>query len=219
MIKKIDGQLFHYKSIDKVHEETEAHNYPTEFLNSLRLSSYPPHVLELKRGIPFMMLRNLDTKNGHVNGARYITKSLSNRIIHGRLAVGQHKGNEILLPKILLHVNDKQLPFQFSRKQFPIVPAFGFTTHKSQGQTLKSVGIYLKNDMFAHGMFYVGTSRVTQPHGLKIYKPKTVSTLPPPKKSDDPKKIKNSNKKKQEASTSTEDIFTRNVVYQEILTK
>ena len=129
MIKKIDGQLFHYKSIDKVHEETEAHNYPTEFLNSLRLSSYPPHVLELKRGIPFMMLRNLDTKNGHVNGARYITKSLSNRIIHGRLAVGPHKGNEILLPKIVLHVNDKQLLFQFSRKQIPIIPSFGFITH------------------------------------------------------------------------------------------
>ena len=64
MIKKIDGQLFLSKSIDKVHDETEAHNYPTEFLNSIRLSSYPPHILQLKRGVPFMMLRNLDAKNG-----------------------------------------------------------------------------------------------------------------------------------------------------------
>ena len=68
-------------------------------------------------------------------------------------------------------------------------------------------------------MFYAGTSRVTQPYGLKIYKPKKVSTLSPSKKSNDPKKIKNRNKKKQEASTLIEDIFTRNVVYQEILTK
>ena len=151
---------------------------------------------------------------GHVNGARYITKSLSARIIHGRLAVGPHKGNEILLPKILLHVKDPQLPFQFSRKQFPIVPSFGFTTHKSQGQNLKSVGMYLKNDMFTHGMFYVAASRVTQPHGLKIYKP-----LPPPKESNDPKKIKNSKKEKEDTSTAADEIFTRNVVYEEILTK
>ena len=87
MIKKIEGPLFLYKSIDRVHDEEEAHNYPTEFLNSLRLPSYPPHILELKRGIPFMLLRNLDPKNGHVNGARYIVKDLSPRIIHGEKSV------------------------------------------------------------------------------------------------------------------------------------
>ena len=74
--------------------------------------------------------------------------------------------------------------------------------------------VYLKNEMFAHGMFYVAASRVTQPHGLKIYKP-----LPPSKKSDDPKKIKNSKKKKEDTSNVTDEIFTRNVVYEEILTK
>ena len=70
--------------------------------------------------------------------------------------------------------------------------------------------MYLKNDMFTHGMFYVAASRVTQPHGLKIYKPKTIN---------DPKKIKNSKKKKEDTSTVADEIFTRNVVYEEILTK
>ena len=80
--------------------------------------------------------------------------------------------------------------------------------------------MYLKNDMFTHGMFYVAASRVTQPHGLKIYKPaKTVNALPLPKESNDPKKIKNSKKKKEDTSTVADEIFTRNVVYQEILTK
>ena len=76
MIKKIDGQLFLSKSIDKVHDETEAHNYPTEFLNSIRLSSYPPHILQLKRGVPFMMLRNLDAKNGMYKKV-YLAKFIS----------------------------------------------------------------------------------------------------------------------------------------------
>ena len=79
--------------------------------------------------------------------------------------------------------------------------------------------MYLKNDMFTHGMFYVAASRVTQPHGLKIYKPKTVNALPPTKKSNDPKKNKNSKKKKEDTSTVADEIFTRNVVYEEILTK
>ena len=77
--------------------------------------------------------------------------------------------------------------------------------------------MYLKNDMFAHGMLYVAASRVTQPHGLKIYKP--VNALPLKNKSNDPKKIKNSKKKKEDTSTVADEIFTRNVVYEEILTK
>ena len=69
--------------------------------------------------------------------------------------------------------------------------------------------------MFGHGMFYVSCSRVTKPHALKIYKPKE----PPPKKSNDTTKIKNNKKKKEDPSTLTDEMFTRNVVYQEILTK
>merc|ERR1712083_294509 len=145
LIKEYETQLYLSRSIDKMHEnhKDEAHNFPTEFLNSLRLSSYPPHVLELKVGAPFILLRNLDPKNGHVNGARYVIKGVTQRIIHGRLAVGPKKGNEILLPRITLDVKDQQLPFRFTRHQFPIKLAFAFTVHKSQGQSLSKVGIYL----------------------------------------------------------------------------
>ena len=37
-----------YRSIDKVMEEGDAINYPTEFLNSLEVNGMPPHLLELK---------------------------------------------------------------------------------------------------------------------------------------------------------------------------
>ncbi|KAK1330344.1 hypothetical protein QTO34_010533 [Cnephaeus nilssonii] len=52
----IQSEAITYKSVDTVVEADEAVNYPTEFLNSLD----PPHVLQLKIGMPIIMLRNIN---------------------------------------------------------------------------------------------------------------------------------------------------------------
>ena len=53
------------------------------------------------------------------------------------------------------------------------------TINKSQGQTLKHCGLYLENECFSHGQFYVGVSRVGSQKNLKIYAPenKTVNIV------------------------------------------
>ena len=132
MMKELPGQPFVYRSFDKVLNQEEAYKFTTEFLNTVALSSIPPHVLVMKRGAPIMLLRNLDPVNGHVNGARYYVKRLTPKIIHAVLAVGPNKGQELLIPRIKFHPEDKTLPFE--RAQFPVRLCFAITSNKSQGQ-------------------------------------------------------------------------------------
>merc|ERR1712082_595010 len=59
-------------------------------------------------------------------------------------------------------------PFEWSRRQFPICIAFATTINKSQGQTLKRVGVWLRCPVFSHGQLYVASSRTVDPNGLKF---------------------------------------------------
>ena len=42
------------------------------------------------------------------------------------------------------------------------------TINKSQGQSFKHVGIYLKDNVFGHGHLYVALSRVTNFRNIKL---------------------------------------------------
>ena len=171
LITQLPGQSWKYYSYDKVLNQTQQHKFPTEWLNRQEKSSMPSHFLELKEGAPIMLIRNLDPKNGHVNGSRYIVMKLSPNVIYAELATGPKAGEKLMIPRILFHPEDKSMPFEFERKQFPVRPCFGMTSNKSQGQTLGHVGICLTNDFFAHGQLYVAMSRVQSPNDLKIFKP------------------------------------------------
>lgn len=132
-----------------------------EFLNSLQPSGLPPHHLLLKEGVPVMLMRNMNEKRGLANGTILVCKEFKSRVIRCVIANGEkHQGETVLLRRMPIHTQDKELPFQFSRLQFPIKPAYAMTINKAQGQTLRFVGIFLPKQVFSHGQLYVALSRV-----------------------------------------------------------
>ncbi len=166
MVNKFHGEVHLYRSYDSLEEDE--HLYPMEFINTLTPSGVPPHELQLKVGAPIMLMRNFNPYEGHCNGTKYIITKLHSRIIEAKIASGPYRDNVLLIPRIKIKPSEKAFPFVMSRKQFPVRPCFAITSNKSQGQTLKRVGLYLDRDFFSHGSYYVGQSRVGNDNQLKV---------------------------------------------------
>jgi len=70
-VEKMKGKPYVYRSADKVRNaNSKAQAVPIEFLNSQTPSGCPDHCIVLKHGAPIILLRNMNKKKGHVNGAR-----------------------------------------------------------------------------------------------------------------------------------------------------
>ena len=116
-----------------------------------------------------MLMRNLNPKRGLCNGTRLIFKQLhKNHLLECMIAGGEYGNRTVLIPRITLQPKDKEFPFEWSRRQFPVRVAFAMTINKSQGQTLKNVGVWLKESCFGHGQLYVAMSRVGSPKHIKF---------------------------------------------------
>ena len=154
------GEVFASYSADKIVDQEDADNYASEYLNTINLSSLPPHLLKLKVGASVILLRNLSPSTGMCNGTRLRVVRISQRVIECEILAGKHAGNMVFIPRIpLASSSTADLPFDFQRTQFPLRLAFAMTINKAQGQTLKHVGLCLTEPVFTHGQLYVAVSR------------------------------------------------------------
>ena len=168
MIDKLSGQLITLQSSDGLDNDRDAYRYNVEYINTLNPSGLPASRLTLKPGMPVMLMRNLNPTEGLCNGTRLVFKRmLSHRLLVCR-TVGLDVDRDVYIPRITLRPKERQFPFEWSRRQFPIRAAFSITINKSQGQTLKMVGVWLPDPVFGHGQFYVGCGRVGAPERLRL---------------------------------------------------
>lgn len=160
------GEAFTYLAADKMSEDdgvdrTLLNRYPNEYLNSLDPTGLPPFKLELKVGCPIILLRNIAPKDGLCNGTRMMVVRCASRIIEALILTGENFGKLAFIPRISLTPSSSDFPFRMTRRQFPIRLAYALTINKSQGQSVKFVGVDLRTPVFGHGHLYVSLSRCT----------------------------------------------------------
>ena len=170
VLPRLPGEVETYYSADEIitDDDDDREAFTLEFINGCTPSGMPPHRLKLKVGVIVMLLRNLDLSKGLCNGTRLVVTHLHRNIIQCEILTGVAVGNVVLIPRLQLAPSDTGLPFQLSRRQFPLRLAYSMTINKSQGQTFEKVGLYFKRPCFSHGQLYVALSRARALTDIKV---------------------------------------------------
>ena len=153
-------------SADTLENPEDSFRFNSEYLHTLKPNGFPQHLLKLKPGMPIMLLRNINPRLGLCNGTRLIfDKCIDNKLLQCRIV---ETSRVVLIPRITFIPKPTEYPFEWQRRQFPVRSAFSTTINKSQGQTLRYAGVWLRGQVFTHGQLYVACSRVSAPDKLKF---------------------------------------------------
>ncbi len=134
--------------------------------------------LKIKVGMQVMLLNNDkggQWVNGSIGEVKGIAPGINNDIISVRLTSGLEV--EVLPNKwdLFKFSYDTKSTTLISKSagsfiQYPIMPAWAVTIHKSQGKTFDKVIIDIGSGTFAHGQLYVALSRCTTLEGIVLRK-------------------------------------------------
>jgi hypothetical protein len=113
IVSLIQNEERQYLSADSILKPSNTHDsydllYPVEFLNSLNCNNFPQHKLCLKRGVPIMLLQNLNQAGGLCNGTRLVITALGDMIVEGEIMTGTYKGKSVLILRISLTLKNNK---------------------------------------------------------------------------------------------------------------
>ena len=167
-----EARVFH--ACNSIVEPALRNHCPQDLLDKHEQSGLPPHKLVLKVGCPIIMMRNYARRYGVVNGTRLIITEIHDHSVKARILTGNSAfwGREVLIGKVAIKCTDTEhFGATLNRVQFPFRVSLAMTINKSQGLTLKQVGLHLATQVFSHGQLYVALSRVGKPEAITVYQP------------------------------------------------
>ena len=171
MLSALDTEVHKIVCIDEIDKTSSSHKWTKKaqkqlekLNNDSNLTAGLEAELTLAVGARVMLRRNIDTKQGLVNGAIGTVRSISS---HKLIIKFDHMDDpcpiEMVRGKFLL-----QKSFFVYRKQFPVTVAYAVTIHKCQGLSLDCAIVDLSDSVFCAGMAYVAMSRVRNLEGLHL---------------------------------------------------
>lgn len=92
--------------------------------------------LHLKKGAVVMLIRDLNSSKGFMNGTRMIVRDLHRNFITAEILCREYKGTLHLRTRLPLTPSDSTFPFTLKRTQLPLILSFALTINKCQGHTL-----------------------------------------------------------------------------------
>ena len=79
----VSGEPITLSSADSLENYLDVMRFNTEYLNTLCPNGFPRHIITLKPGMPLMLLRNLNPKEGLCNGTKLIYVRTINKKLLG----------------------------------------------------------------------------------------------------------------------------------------
>jgi hypothetical protein len=177
-INRIPGDIYMAMASDDMRACKNRDLYPQEYIASLNFGGVPPACLKFKTNARFMIIKNYNPPEV-CNGVLCELLSWSKFCIQVRLLSGPGERKIVMLPRCNFSILEGKsgLPFSFARWQFPIVSAYAVTIHKSQGQSLHRIGLFIEADAFVHGLIYVALSRVASWSRVYFFSPEHATTI------------------------------------------
>lgn len=169
-INQLDSKLYTYAAVITYDKNPD---------NTRNVESIFPimNILNLKKGALVMMTSN-DPEQRWVNG----TLGIVNKLFNDSIFVSINKRTYEIHPvefteQEALYLNDSiKYEDSFKVRQYPIIPAYAITIHKSQGQTFNNIVCDIDR-CFTNGQAYVALSRCTSLNGLHLKQKITGSSI------------------------------------------